>query len=259
MNHKRPAMFLVWVTYAAAVVLTGCGDNVTAPDNGPAFSNPTKLNTHIYLSYTSPDPLLKSDTVKLSFDYNSSKVKSIKVDATLDSARTWIPVATINSDGSGKASVTWVPKDAAKTTFNYFGFKECSIKISDPETDAFITTDTFKVLGSIPFVLISPRGGETFNKTDSLKVLYASNQDLTSNITVCAKAGPDSISWAQGIGKTVKISQDLPIKNMSTTFIPEELALEQPGYFDLSMPLQLLLADYGPNGKRIQSGNITIQ
>lgn len=254
-------MFLVWVACVAAMCLTGCGDEAAGPDNGPAFSNPTKLAaTRVYVSYSTPDPQLKSDTVKLSFEYNSSKVKSIKVEATLDSAKTWIPVATITPDGSPKASVTWVPKDAAQTTFNYFGFKECFIRISDPETDAFVTTDTFKVLGSIPFVLISPRGGETYNKTDSLKVLYSNNADLTSIvITVCAKAGPDSIGWAQGIGKTVRISQDLPIKNMSTTFIPEELALDQPGYFDLSMPLQLLLADYGQNGKWIQSGDIAIQ
>jgi hypothetical protein len=260
MKHKRPAIFWAGFACAAAVVSTGCADNASGPDNGPAFSNPTKLNTAVYVSYPLIDPArLKLDTLKLSFNCNSSKVKSIKVDATLDSARTWIAVATITPGGSNKASVTWIPKDAAQTTFNYFGFKDCYIRIRNPETDSSITTDTFKVIGSVPFVLIAPIGGETYNKSDSLKVLYSQNKDRTAQITVCAKAGPDSIDWAKDIGITVQISKVLPIYNYSTTFVPQELALDRPGYFDLSMPLQLLLADYGPNGKRILSRNITIQ
>ena len=63
-----------------------CCDNGTGPnDNSPALSNVSALDS-LYAGYLllSGDP---PDTLRISFDYNSSKVTSIDVRATLDSGK----------------------------------------------------------------------------------------------------------------------------------------------------------------------------
>jgi len=150
--------------------------------------------------------------------------------------------------------------DADSAIKGFFGYKNGYIRISDPTTSVSITSDTFRILGALPFVLTSPRGGETYLITDTVNILYCQNQDLTANITVCAKT-TDKVDWAQDIGATALISKTLPIRNLSTKFVPNDLANdpEKSVYFNFTSPLQILLADYGENGKRISSGTITIQ
>jgi hypothetical protein len=260
-GKKSVKCILLSLFLLSAGFIAGCFDNGTEPDNDPAFSNLTKLNDgHRYVAYLAPlNQTEKLDTVSFSFNYNSSKVSSIKIQATLDSGKTWIQVADVTPNSSNNASIQWIPKDAALTDFNFFGFKDCWLQISDPTSGEYINSDTFQVIGAIPIVLISPKGGEEYNQTDSIKVLYSNNQDITANVEVCAKAGADSVDWARNFGTTIVISKTLPIKHFSTTFIPQVVAQENPGYFDFAYPLIILLADYGPNGKRIPSGEITIQ
>jgi hypothetical protein len=154
--------------------------------------------------------------------------------------------------------VVWIPgnEDSAHTAF--FGFKEGIIRIIDTVSNEYIESDPFKILGEAPFVLLSPRGGETFSDTDTVKVYYSHNQDISGNITVCAKAGSDSVDWVREVGITNRISQALPIKNMVTAFVPQDLARQKPDYFDFSFPLKIYLKDYGPTGKDILSGDIYI-
>jgi hypothetical protein len=258
-NCAKPVLLTLLIS--STCFISGCFNNGT--DNSPPFSNLTKLNNgHRYVAYLAPlNQTEKLDTVKFSFKYNSSKITSILVQATLDSGNTWIQVADLTPNSSNSASVQWVLKDAAQTTFKFFGFKDCYIQISDPTSGESIMSDTFQTIGAVPVVLISPKGGETYNKADSVKVLYCQNQDRSANISVCAKADPDSGNWARSLktATVVQISKTLPIKTFSTTFVPEIEALAQPDNFDFTYPLLILLADYGPNGARILSGEITIQ
>jgi hypothetical protein len=249
------------IVCALSGFFAGCLDGGTGPNDDPAFSNLTKLNDgHRYVAYLAPpNQTEKLDTIRFTFKYNSSKINAILVQATLDSGKTWITISEMTPNNSNSASLQWVPKDAAQTMFNFFGFKECYLRISDPATDEHITSDTFQTIGAIPFVLISPTGGETYGKTDSIKVLFSNNQDITGNVEVCAKAGPAAPDWARNFGTTVLISKTLPVKQVSTTFVPQEVAQEKPDYFDFTYPLLVLLADYGPNGKRITSGEIIVQ
>ena len=264
MNVKKTVQHAVAPLFLSiAVFMMGCFDNGTEPNNDPPFSNLTKLNGgHIYIAYPAPlNQIEKVDTITFSFKYNSSKINSILVQATLDSAKTWIHIADITPTQSNSASIQWVPKDFSQTTFNFFGFKDCCIQISDPTSSEHITSDTFQTIGAVPVVLISPLGGEVYKKTDSVKVLYSHNQDLSGKITVCAKADPDSGNWARGLNTATEDNflKILPIKHWSTTFVPEIEALDQPDKFDFTYPLLILLADYGENGWRVPSGEITIQ
>jgi hypothetical protein len=258
-EKKRTKNILLALFLSFSGFFAGCFDNGTGPNNDPPFSNLTKLSAgHRYVAYRAPpNQTEKLDTVKISFKYNSSKVSSIKVQATLDSAKTWIHIATI-TPSSNSALIQWVPKDAAQTAFNFFGFKECYLQISDTTSGESITSDTFQTIGAIPMALISPKGGEVYDATDSIKVLFSHNQDITANVEVCAKAGPNAPDWARNFGTTIIISKTLPIKNVSTTFVPQVVAEEKSGYFDYTYPLIILLADYGPNGMKIPSGEITI-
>ena len=238
---------------AFAVFLAGCG-NTESPDLSPAFDN-VSLSSPLYVAYISPDPLTKPDIIHVSFDYNASKVKSIIIQATLDSGKTWLAVSSVTPNGSNKASVAWVPRDDT-LNFHYFGFKEGYVRISDTVSFTSITSTAFSVIGATPFVLRSPTGGETFHGADSIQILYSQNQDLTATVSVCAKT-EDKADWALNIGETIQVSKQLPVKNYATMIVPDDLAADT-AHINLSEPLIILLADYGTNGMRIQSGAIPI-
>ena len=249
-----------------AVILIGCGkDNGTNTNNSDsAFSN-LKLNngSKTYVAYYSPDTSTKLDTLKLSFNCNPSKVNLMKVMITLDSEKNWIEIDSISANNTNNSSVTftWVPANADTTIKNFFGRKSCLIKISDDAEQ--IKTEEFSLIGALSFISISPQGGETFSATDTIHVLYSQNQDLSANISVCfstscSDLNDSTCSWEQTFGTTEKISQNLPIKNFQLSFVPQDLASDRPN-IDLKQPLRILLADYGTNGKRKATGNITIQ
>jgi hypothetical protein len=225
-----------------------------------AFGNLTGLNNNLfYVAYMSPDRLSKLDSVRFSIEYNSSLVTAITVEATIDSGRTWYLVAKQTPSNTGQCSVVWIPRDAAQTTFNYFGFKKCSLRILDTINGHNFNSDTITIIGAAPINLIAPGDGETFKKADSLKIIFSQNQDISSKITVCSKAGPDTVDFVCDSGTQVRISQTLPIKTWTTTIVPQVLAEKFPENFDFTYPLKILLADYGPNGKRLTSGAITIE
>jgi hypothetical protein len=122
-GKKNTKYILLSLLISSTCFIAGCFNSGT--DNDPPFSNLTKLNDgHRYVAYLAPpNQTEKLDTVKFSFKYNSSKIASILVEATLDSGKTWILVADSTPNSSNGASVQWVPKDAAQTTFNFFGIK----------------------------------------------------------------------------------------------------------------------------------------
>ena len=142
-------------TAAAAFVLAGCGDGGTGPDNSPAFGNVSNFEP-LYLAYLTNDPIYKPDTIKASFDYNSSKVKSIEISITLDTGKSWVQIALMTPQSSNKASIAWAPlSDAAN--FGYFGGKQCFLKIEDPISKNAISTDSFIVVGNIPSLSTLPK------------------------------------------------------------------------------------------------------
>ena len=191
---SRPDRFL-WTLarlciLLAAVMLLGCVESGTNTDQSPALSNMAILGDKLYVSYLSPDPLVKFDTIWISFNYNASKVKSIDIWATLDSEKTWISLGGVFPNNSKKASFEWVPKNYP-TAFNYCGKKEAFIRVRDTSSNEHIDSDPFLIVGRVPYVLSSPKRKETFSITDTIQILYTQNQGHRADISVSAKGKND--------------------------------------------------------------------
>jgi hypothetical protein len=252
---KRAWIAFLGSTGVSACLLSGCGDSGTSPNNSPAFSNVSKFEP-FYLAYISPDPIYKPDTIKASFDYNSSKVKSIEVSITLDTGKSWVPAASITPQSSNKASIAWPPlSDPAN--FGYFGGKRCFLKIEDPVSKDAISTDSFMVIGNIPFMLIAPTGGETFRISDSINVFFCQNQDLTSNLKalVYPNINDDSNSVTLKNPALLPNSRDF-IRYFQTTFSFDDTRFN---YDRTAMPkIKILVGDYGVQVVIRESGPVTI-
>jgi hypothetical protein len=242
-------------TAAAAFVLAGCGDGGTGPDNGPAFGYVSDLEP-LYLAYLTNDPIYKPDTIKASFDYNFSKVKSIEVSITLDTGKSWIKVASVIPQSSNRASIAWAPlSDAAN--FGYFGGKRCFLKIEDPISKAAISTDSFIVVGNIPFTIDAPKGGETFRISDSINLFFSKNQDLTAELRtfVFTNINDDSTYFPLETPKLLENSWEF-IKYFQTTFSLDDPRFQ---YDQAAMPkIKILVGDYGTQVVKKESGAITI-
>ena len=246
-----------------------CCDNGTGPnDNSPALSNVSALDS-IYAGYLllSGDP---PDTLRISFDYNPSKVTSIDVSATLDSGKSWIPVATVTPDGSTTAKVVWpLNTDADAGHFNFFGIKEGYLNISDKASGASIDSKTFDIIGNTPFILTSPLGGETFSVSDSISVLYGYNTNLSNAIPCVRPNDPDSANFpwvALGNANSVKtISyQRGPIRSYVQKFtLTSDFFKGITSTYNFwneweKYPLRIKVRDYGSSGTSVSSGLITI-
>ena len=229
-------------TAAAAFVLAGCGDGGTGPDNSPAFGNVSNF-----------EPLY----LKASFDYNSSKVKSIEISITLDTGKSWVQIALMTPQSSNKASIAWAPlSDAAN--FGYFGGKQCFLKIEDPISKNAISTDSFIVVGNIPFTIDAPKGGETFKISDSINFLFSQNQDLTAELRtfIFTNINDDSTYFPIGNHRLLESSWEF-IKYFQTTFSLDDETRFQ--YDQAAMPkIKILVGDYGTQEVLIFSGPITI-
>jgi hypothetical protein len=241
-----------------AALLGGCNSSPTAPDNSPIVSNLVVLGGKLYdVAYKSPDltHLNKVDTIKISFSYNSSKVKSIAVRATIDSQKTWLAVADVSPTGSGKADLAWIPKNDP-AAFAYFGKKEAYVRVLDTISGEHIDSDSFSIYGSVPYVLSSPKRKESFAATDTISIAYMQNQDLSSNISVGfiipSDTGYVNISDRS---EAVLISRSLPIKNFVMKFVPQDFA-DKAGNF--SAPITIFIADYGGPSTILQADSITI-
>jgi hypothetical protein len=244
----------------AAAVFLGCGDTATDPDNSPALSAisaPDSVYAGYFRLYDPPC------TVSVSFKYNSEKVSSIDVSATVDSGKTWIPVATVTPDHSNSAKVLWpLNTDADTGHFAFFGYREAFLKISDAASGVSITSPAFSIIGNTPFILTSPKGGETFSVHDSIGIVFSVNSNLTAQIKPCIRPDDSAVQWKaleSYTSVTTLMSQRGPIKSLVQKF---SLA-----YFDSTQqwsdkwaacPLQVMLKDYGSGGKIKLSGLITI-
>ena len=239
----------------AAAMLLGCGENGTNPDQSPALSNMAKLGDKLYVAYKSPDVLEKFDTVNISFDYNASKVKSIDIRAMLDSEKTWISLGTVIPDNSKKASFAWVPKNDS-IIFDYCGRKEAFIRVQDGISNEHIDSDSFLIIGRVPYALFSPKSKETFSIADTIQILYTQNQDLSSNISVgfLVAGEPDFVNIADK-NKSEKLSQSLPIKTFLTNFIPLDFTEEARNFAD---PITIFIADYGSSSLVLKADSIII-
>jgi hypothetical protein len=246
-------------------VLFCCCDNGTGPkggtpDNSPALSNvsaPDSVYAGYFRLYDPPD------TIRLSFNYNASKVTSIDVSATLDSGKSWIPVATVMPNSSNAATLVWpLNTDADTGHFSFFGFKEGYLKISDNASGASVNSPTFSIIGNRPFILTSPKGGETYSINDSIGLIYSVNTHLTAQIKPCIRPDDSTVQWKaleSSTSQTTLTYQRGPIRSFVQKFT---LA-----YFDSTLqwsdkwadhPLQVMLKDYGSGGKIQLSGLITI-
>ena len=241
--------------FLTAALFIGCKGSITAPDNSPPFSDMAPLGGKLYVAYKSPDAAQKLDTIKISFTYNSSKVKSIDVRATLDSERTWIRLGAAMPAGSGKAAYKWIPKNDS-IAFNYCGKREAVIRVIDSLTNEHIDSDSFLIVGAVPYVLVSPKRKETFGVTDTVQIVYTQNQDLSSSISVGFLL-PTDTGYVNISDKnmTVVLSKSLPIKNFVTKFVPIDFA-GRAGNF--TNPITIFIADYGGPSAVLRADSITI-
>jgi hypothetical protein len=244
----------------AALMLWACEEGGTTPDNGAALSNISAPDS-VYAGY--PRLYDPPCTLKVAFDFNPAKVGAVEVAATLDSGATWIPVATLTPSGSGKAQIVWpLDRDADTGHFDYFGYKEAYLKLTDKATGLSLPSGKFNIIGNMPFILTSPKGGETFSVKDSIPLLYGVNTHLTAQIKPCIRPNDSAIQWKaleNFTSTTVVLSKRGPVRTVIQKFT---LA-----YFDTALawtgkwadhPLQVMLKDYGSGGKIKLSGLITI-
>ena len=255
MGRAKSQGYAFLSSFIAAAMLLGCGENGTDPDQSPALSNMAKLGDKLYVAYNTPDVLEKFDTVNISFNYNASKVKSIDIRATLDSEKTWISLGAVVPDNSKKASFAWIPKNDS-ITFNYCGKKEAFIRVQDSISNEHIDSDSFLIIGRVPYALFSPKSMEGFSIIDTIQILYTQNQDLSSNISVgfLVADDPDFVNIADK-NKTEKLSQSLPIKTFLTNFVPLDFTEEAMNFAD---PITIFIADYGSSSLVLKADSIII-
>jgi hypothetical protein len=243
-----------------ALLLIGCdGNNGVNPDK-PEFGNVTALGGgKIYVAYLSPTARKqKLDTVTVSFEYNSSKAKSIFVKATIDSGKTWLPVATIAPNGSNVETVRWIPKNSSIVA-KFFGVKRCFIRIADTVTNAYIDTDTFPLVGAVPMVLLNSLDNDTFRMNDTIKVQYGANMDLASNIQTYFKT--DSMEdWVEFVNDSKLPSPDSPtILNKQKCLILASVdSMVKIEAHNFAQPIRILLRDYSSSDLLLITGYITI-
>ncbi|MBW8889385.1 MAG: hypothetical protein JF616_16640 [Fibrobacteres bacterium] len=244
----------------AALLFWACDKSATGPGNGTAFGNLSAPDS-VYAAYTRLyDPPC---TLTVSFNYDPAKQGGVEVAATLDSGISWIPVATIAPGGPNPAKVVWpLDRDADTGHFDFFGYKEAYLKLTEKASGQSIQSGKFNVIGNIPFVLNSPKGGETFAVKDSIPLQYAVNTHLTAQIKPCIRPDDTTIQWKaleKFTSSTTLTFQRGPIRSFVQKFT---LA-----YFDTTLawtgkwadhPLQVMLKDYGSGGKIKFSGLIAI-
>ncbi|MBN2037607.1 MAG: hypothetical protein JW768_12770 [Chitinispirillaceae bacterium] len=237
--------------------LLGCEDN--GPTNGdPAFSNVTGISSNLYVTYQSPLPGVKLDTMTVTFTYNSSKVSSILVQATIDAGGTWATCTTITPSSSNSATVKWVPMDEDSAFKYFFGVKTGKLKISDPGSGESIESGNFSLAGLTPIKLIAPLGGETYSINDTIKVQYSANMDILSQILTFFRT--DNMSeWAEFINDILLPSPNPPVSNYIKWFVPSQVdasILKQTNNFE--QPIRILVQDYSNRDAEILTGYITI-
>jgi hypothetical protein len=244
----------------AALMLWACEEGGTAPDASAALANVSALDS-VYAGY--PRLYDPPCTLKVSFDYNASKVGAMEVAATLDSGKSWFPVATVAANGSKPAQVAWpLDREADAGHFDYFGYKEGYLKITDKATGLSIQSGKFNIIGNMPFMLVSPKGGETFTLNDSIPLSYGVNTHLTAQIKPCIRPNDTAIQWKALESFTSRTT--LTYQRGSIRSFVQKFTL---AYFDTTLawtgkwadhPLQIMLKDYGSGGKIKLSGLITI-
>jgi len=259
MRVDQGLVFSCWGV--SALLLYGCGNNGTGPNNGPAFAALSKLDT-FYVAYTSPNAVDKPDTISFSFSYNPSKVRSIKLSATLDSGKSWIRVSSITPNNSGKAAVVWIPKsDTGSAHFKYFGEKRAFLRVEDTVSHEMIESEKFDIVGREGGILFSPVGGEIFSVNDSIPVIYGQNQDLSGRLDLefspVVADHPDSNAWI--VPK--KSLQLAPSSNLFIKFFTAKFTLSDPNnFYDTAAlpPIRIVVADYGKSPRMWMSGPIAI-
>lgn len=258
MIRELDARFSLVPVLTGITVFFGCGDNGVGPGDAPAFSELTGLDTLPYVAYQTPDEYTKLDTVTFSFKYNSAKIASILVEATLDSGVTWITIATPAPTKLNGASVQWVPKDGDSATKNFFGYKTGKIKVSAPGSAESLESASFILVGAMPLDLVKPLGGERFGMSDTVMVEFGANMDLLSRIQTFFKTDAMN-NWWEFLDSELLPSPKPPIMNYRHWFIPSQLdasVIADAGNF--AQPIKILLQDYSNDLAVQTTGYITI-
>ncbi|MBN1575983.1 MAG: hypothetical protein JW913_05485 [Chitinispirillaceae bacterium] len=260
-NSVQPLRFNALIRTSTGLLivfflLLTCASTPIPPS--PSFSDLTPLAWKRFVAYVSPDRQSKPDTVTVSWNFTGMTKQSIKAEATIDSGASRIPLPQVLQDGDNRATLRWVPGDDT-VNFSYFGEKKCLIRLSDTQSAVTIESDSFTILGSLPMILHSPRGGETFSMNDTVPVKYQSNGDRISQIRVFFMHD-EMETWKEIIGTTGRTDDaDPPLRSFTTLFIPlawDTLITNHP-----DTPVRFLLKDYNsplPNSS-IVSGDITLQ
>ncbi len=223
--------------FSISILFSSCITNpVSQP---PILSDLTPLGGKIFTAYISPDRQIKPDTVAASCNFSGISLNSIHVSFSLDSGLIWIDIHDSIWTNGNKIFIRWAPRDDS-TYFTYFGPKECRLRISGGE-ECFIESEPFTILGSLPFELLSPKGGETFKSEDTIFIIYRTNADLVSQIRIFFTN--DILGrWAE-ITAPVKRTDDtsLPIiRSFNTFFYPPDYKT----IFGYMASVRFLLKDY---------------
>jgi hypothetical protein len=258
---KHFGEYILAFTSLLIAIFFACDSGTGPADNNAAIlSNVSALDSVYTGYYRMYDPPC---TLKVSFNYNASKVSTIDISATLDSGKSWIPVSTVTPNGSNTATVVWPLTTTADTGhFNFFGYKEGYLKIVDKKTGTAINSQTFSIIGNAPFVLTAPTGGEIFSVHDSISLVYSVNNHLTAQIKLCIRPNDSTIQW-----KALESSSSSMITTYQRDPVRSYVQKFTLVYFNgllnwtdkwADHKLEIMLRDYGFGGKSKISGLITI-
>lgn len=169
------------------VLLAGCDDS----------TGPADVDAKMSIKYPKGGEVFSfGDTVVVRFDGNSDSVTSIGV--SVSSGGKYMDIKTagtvINKTGLNTYSIDWVvgreEEYESAELFPDMDFEAgdvpvwaCKIKIYDTKNKTeYIESDQFTVEFTQPFYLRYPNGGETFDHSENISVIYSFRADKMSNI-----------------------------------------------------------------------------
>jgi hypothetical protein len=247
--------------YACIFLTTGCGDSTTDPEPD---------NTALALDYPKGGETLSiGDTVTISFRANGDSINSARIQVTTDKGQNYFHISNqalpITESGTKAYTQQWVigREDEYDTKLLYkdtvFNDGEdpawkSNIKIYANENEQISVTSTdFIVNFKTPYYLRYPIGGEVYNFTDTIPVIFTFRTDSMSVIQYFFWSIESGV-WSQILtDKRFPEKYEYTLGTFTRLFIPADPDLIEP----VGDSTKILIRQY-PSGKPVQSGWITI-
>ncbi len=105
------------------------------------------------------------------FKFNTQGIDSVNIDYSVDGGTTWNPIASHVKSSNGLNSLQYTLPVGNGWLYN------CKLRISDAADSNNSSTSNF-TLKDKSIVINSPKGGETYNSGDTIKISYTTSENL---------------------------------------------------------------------------------